>query len=340
MRMCNYAYFEVFYMRSALFLHDNENLMNRIKIMLHDDNAEYYFSSSIDEALSLLDSKEIAVVFMPYNFDVMNGNEMIEIVLDHNPKAQIIVLFKDSDLSSVVKSHNNYHLCQIISDDFFKIEDLPSMIETAFGVYNRDDEIKSFELDYRRKEDKYKKTLTDMTGLLNDRIIGYEFVRDTMTNSCKYLCDNLPQQINEKLSAFFDSVTEEYIKLFMINSGNLTEILTSIINDCNDSDIGRFFKSESDSNTYLNENIVFNTYLITRFVMIFYTKYRGKAEYSEQDTYYSLNYVFEALPSKEVSKKTDILIKILIRLLENNSDKVIFGTKERIIQFRIMYKKQ
>lgn len=327
-------------MRSALFLHDDVNLINRIKITIHDDNAQYYFAESIDDAISILDSKEIAVIFMPYNFDVLSGNEMIEIVLDHNPKAQIISLFKDSELIDVVRSHNVYHLCQIICEDFFKIEDLQSIIETAFNIYNREDDIKAFELTYRQKEDKYKKTILNMSSLLNDRAESFKLICNYFNDTLILLTGNLLKNEGNAVNNYFDNLLNEYINLFLMTDCCNTDYYKSIIDNCNDAAKNRHLMFDSGITSISDDNTCkFIIYAITRYFNDFEYKYRGKLELSEQDLNYSLNIIFEAYPNNMNKSLHDNMLILLEHLFKTVSDKVLFAVKDKIVQYRIIFKK-
>lgn len=318
-------------MRSALFLHDDESLINRIKITVHDDNAEYYFSKTIDEAIEILDSHEIALFIMPYNFDVLSGNEMIEIVLDHNPKAQIIVLFKDKDLNEVVKSHNVYHLCQLICEDFFKIEDLSSVLDMGFKIYNREDDLKSFECNFRQKEDSYKKAFAKMSSLLNDRALSYAYIKDLLVETVKLS--------NSDPADYIESLLKEYIQLYLLKDYGFEEYFEMISESCSNPSENKYLKIENNCIGEINNNILFGIYTATRFIYDFYKKYRAKIELTEQNSNILLNIVFEAVPSADLSVSYDNLLVMLEHILAALSDKILYATKDKIVQYRLMYKK-
>lgn len=321
-------------MRSALFLHDDESLINRIKITVHDDNAQYFYAQSIDDLISILDSNEIAVVFMPYNFDVLSGNEMIEIVLDHNPKAQIISLFKDEELIDVVRSHNVYHLCQIICEDFFKIEDLQSLLETAFDIYNRDDKLKSFERTYREKEDKYKRTILSMSSLLNDRSESYKLICGFFRDTVEFINDNTI------INSYFDNLLKEYIDFALIFNDKHDDYLNKINEICNDSTRNHYLKVETNNLKLDNEsNILFIIYILTRYFIDFDYQYKGKIEINEQDMYYSINMIFEVYPNMAVDLPRNEMLILIEHIFKNISEKVLFAVKDKIIQYRIICKK-
>lgn len=332
-------------MRSALFIHDDESLLNRIKITIHDDNAQYFFAQSIDDAIEIMDRNEIAVVFMPYNFDVLDGNEMIEIILDHNPKVQIITLFKDSDLQNIVKSHNNYHLCQIICEDFFKIEDLQSLIELGFKAYNKEEDVKAFELDYRKKEDKYKKTIVNMSSLLNDRTKSFDLIKDTLKATITLACDDFAEGDLSKINAYFDRIYDTYINLYLVKNSSIEDNLKSIY-DYNNPEQNHYLKVDFDNFEIIKaedietqNNVSFILFCITSFINDFYSKYKGKIELSDQGKYYSLNVVYDAIPNKDTNLPVDKIQTVLEHILSVFSDRVAYAIKDRIVQYKLMIKK-
>lgn len=318
-------------MRSALFLHDDESLINRITITVHDDNAEYYFAKTIDAAIDILDTHEVALFIMPYNFDVLSGNEMIEIVLDHNPKAQIIVLFKDKDLSDVVRSHNVYHLCQLICEDFFKVEDLPAVLDMGFRIYNREEDLKSFELNFRQKEDTYKKAFVKMSSLLNDRTLSYGYIKDLLTETVRFS--------NNDTADYIDNLFKEYIQLFLLKDYESEEYFRTLSENYSNSSECKYLKIENNCTQNISNNILFGIYTATSFIYDFYKKYRAKIELNEQNGNILLNIVFEAEPVKVLSSNYDSLPVILEHILAILSDKILYATKDKIVQYRLMYKK-
>lgn len=333
-------------MRSALFIHDDDSLLNRIKITIHDNNAQFFYAQSIDSAIEIMDNDEIAVVFMPYGFDVLDGNEMIEIILDHNARVQIIVIFKECDLQNVVKSHNNYHLCQIICEDLFKIDDLQSLIELGFKAYNKEDDVKAFELDYRKKEDKYKKAIVNMSDLLNDRTRSFELIKNAVKSTIELSCNDFDEGTTSKIVEYFDVIFQKYISLFMIKNSDLFELLKEIDSFSNKPEENHYLRIIYDGFNIVKEevpdtllSISFILYSITRFFDDFYSKYKGKLELSNQEKYYSLNVVYEAIPNKNTGISLNKLQLVLEHLIGALSEKVAYGIKDRIVQYKIMIKK-
>ena len=332
-------------MRSALFIHNDVNLINRIKITVHDDNAVYFYAESMDEVISIMSDNEISVIVMPYNFDVLDGKEMIEIILDYNPKAQIIVLFDDSDLLNVVKAHNEYHLCQIICDDFFKIEDLQSFLEIGFRAYNKEEDIKAFELSYRQKEDKYKKTFSNISSILNERTDSFLMIRNVLKFTLSSVLSTANDSLKEALTIYVDNLLDRYIQLFLIDQTDYSKFVEIIESECIDNDSNRYFKLDKDILFKINDinrdaflKLLFVSYVITVFLKQFYSKYRAKIEISETDDYYSVNIVYEAIVKNEFNAEISCIVNLIDSILSVFSDKSVFGTKENISQFRLMYK--
>ena len=82
-------------MRSLLTLISDDSLLNRIKLMLHDNTIKYYFASSGEEAANIASANEIAAVILDYINPVMTGPEICEMILSYNPDTQFIMFFDE-----------------------------------------------------------------------------------------------------------------------------------------------------------------------------------------------------------------------------------------------------
>ncbi len=333
---------EAEFMRSALFISNDESLMNRIRIMVHDEAAQFYYANSIDDAVAVMEEKEIAVVFMPYGLDVLSGDEMLEIILDHNAKAQIILLFDDEDLLKVIRAHNTYHICKLISSSNVKLELLPEKLNAAFERYNKDDEIKEFEKDYRIKEDKYKNALTDISSLLNDRMNSYEKIRNFfLALSGMYLQTEFAKAESEAFRNYLDILMQEYISLFLVKETGTNEYLDEIIKHAHEAEKHRFLMISCEHLDTLGEQdrlqCLYVIRSISRFFGIFYDRYRGKIETQEADTGIILNIVYEGIIYPAYAEVIDKILPFNDALTRQFSSRAVSGTKDKILQYKLIY---
>lgn len=317
--------------------------MNRIRIMVHDEAAQFFYAGSIDEAVSVMDAQEIAVVFMPYGLDVLSGDEMLEIVLDHNPEAQIILLFDDSDLLKVVHAHNNYHLCRLIASSNMKLELLPEKINAAFDRYNKDEELKEFEKDYRSKEDKYKHALEEMSSLLNDRMESYETVRSLFLALMQQGIGRDDTECTEVILAYMGRILQEYVSLFLLQEADADFYLTKTLGECHNEEERRFLVIRSDVMKEMNadqqNNCLFVIRVISLYFSMFYDKYRGKIETEESDDGIVLNLLYECIPKKELKDLPGRILPFNEAFVKQYADRAAFGTKDRVLQYKLLYKK-
>ena len=331
-------------MRSALFITNDQNLMNRIQIMVHDEAAQFFYADSIDDAVSIMDAQEIAVVFTPYGLDVLSGDEMLEIILDHNPRAQIILLFDDEDLLKVVRAHNTYHLCRLISSSNMKLELLPEKIDAAFARYNKDDDLKDFEKNYRLKEDKYKHALHDMSALLNDRMESYSQARKLfMTLMHHAPGTGLNAEELEEVCNYMTRVLYEYVSLYLLQDADLEHYTQHILDECHNSEQRRYLMIQIDSLLQLDpadrRRCLFVIKVITLFFSVFYERYRGRVETEETENGMILNLVYECIAKPQFAELVSDILPFNESFVREFADRVAFGTKDRIVQYKLIYKK-
>ncbi len=339
--MPSWGIFEAGYMRSALFITNDENLMNRIKIMVHDEAAQFFYANTIDDAVLVMDEQEIAVVFMPYGLDVLSGDEMLEIILDHNPKAQIILLFDEEDLLDVIRAHNTYHICKLIASNNVKLELLPEKLDAAFERYNKDDEIKEFEKDYRVKEDKYKSALADISSLLNDRMNSYEKIRSFfLALSGMYLSEQFEADETESIKNYLDILMQEYISLFLIRETETDTYLEEIMEHAHESEEHRYLMINCDLKDLSDQDRLQCLYVIraiSRFFTVFYEKYRGKIETEGTDAGTVLNIVYEGIVSPAYAGMIEKILPFNEAMIKHFSKRAVAGKKDRILQYKLIY---
>lgn len=333
-------------MKSALILFEDENLLNRIKVTLHDDAASFYYVDSADEAVAILNETEIAVALIPYRYDVLDGDELIGMLLDNNPKLQIVLFFNEEDMDNVVKSHNTYHLCKLICTNNLMLEELNQILNEAFNAYNKEELIKKMEIDYRKKEDSFKKTLFASSSLLNDRMAGYDSIEKLFGICTGYLFDQIlaSDDENKVISHFFDELLDEYISLMLKREPELEKYYAIILEKCHNPSENRYFMIDIPSITEFDKvnhdiflQITFLIKAMSMFCFDFYKKFRGKAELSESKNSYILDIIFEGvslLKDSDTNLRMEAFLKKLSGLYAN---KVSCGKKERIIQYRLQF---
>ncbi len=331
-------------MRTALFITNDLSLQNRIQIMVHDEAAQFFYANTIDDAVEIMDAQEIAVVFMPYGLDVLSGDEMLEIVLDHNPRAQIILLFDDEDLLQVVRAHNNYHICRLISSSNVKLELLPEKINAAFERYNKDDELKEFERNYRLKEDKYKNTLEKMAELLNDRMESYSAIRSMFLLLVKMdIVTFLNEQEQTAVLDYLGRIISEYVSLFLLQETDEDLYVLRILGECHKTDAHRFLMIKADELKQLQDkerlNALFVIRIISLYFSAFYEKYRGKIETEETEDGIVLNIIYECIPGKDYGELPMKLLPFNEAFVKLYADRAAFGLKDRVMQYKMIYKK-
>lgn len=107
---------------SILFVDDEELLLSSYELLFSDD-FEVYLSKSAEEALTLLEKRNFALVVSDYDMGGMNGIEFLNIVRKNYPDTVRILLTGYSDINIVVEAVNESNIFRFLikNDDLKKV---------------------------------------------------------------------------------------------------------------------------------------------------------------------------------------------------------------------------
>lgn len=327
-------------MRSTLFLLKDEHLVKRIRITVHDESSENYYAGNIDEAIRIMEEHEIAVAVIPYGYDILNGNELIEMLLDHNAGLRVILIFEEDQLLAVVRTHNLFHLSKLICTNHLNIEDLPRLIEESYRIYNKESELKQIETDFRRRENKYKNTMNEISMLLNERMESYKEIRTSYRHFLLFLLTRRDDR--EQMSACIDAVLEQFIDVFLLREKELAETCDDILLKYNDPANERSLSLQLEDDASMDpENVqkmIFSLQTILQFLYEMYDKYRGSIELTS-GKFDSLNLLLEGIRKQETASVADETNDLILEILQRISDRCAYGAKDQIFQYKLIFEK-
>jgi len=295
--------------------------------------------------VEFMEHNEIAAVMISLSMPVMDGTELIELFLNKNKRLQIMLLFDEADTERVVQMHNNYHLCKIFCKNIFALDELPRHIEDALFSYNKDEELKKIELSYKEKEEKYKKTMFEMSTLLNDRMESYqEVIRHFMILS-RYLLENTytvdsSNYIGDILNSQ-KQILQNFVQIYLLRTPKQDGYFETAGVRSNHPEIKKYFKVFNEVRTVIDDEIFQNMAFLLGTIMTYFTyyysEYRGKAIVTKNEQFYLLNIVYEVKQSEKMKKAGLELFALNERIVSSYAFKAAYGSRDAVMQFKIYF---
>lgn len=337
-------------MRTVLFAIEDSSLLNRIKVMLHDETAQFFFAETGDEAVAFVEKNEIAAAMVSLSMPVIDGAELAAFLLDKNPRTQILMLFDAADTKRIVKLHNEYHLCRLLCRNSLAMDEIPKTIEEALFCYNKASELKKIELSYREKEEKYKKTMFEMSALLNDRMESYQEVIRLFAVYGKFLMKNKSPSLSDSfissVTSYMERLLQDFVQFFLLREPKRQEVIETVVRKYHNPEIGKYFKiiDEVPQTEALEEsafqNMAFLISMLTSYFHQFYSEYRGKIVVSETPKHYMINVLYDVRPLDELKLAGEFLSALNEKIISSYVSKAAYGSKDSIIQFKLYFLKE
>ncbi|MDO4189153.1 MAG: hypothetical protein Q4D29_09205, partial [Lachnospiraceae bacterium] len=269
-------------MRSLLTVVSDENLLNRIKLILTDNTIDYYYALDVDKASSIAENNEIATAIIEYESDVVSGDEICELLQAHNPDTQFIMIFNEANTINVLDVYNTLHLNKLMCKEYLVLEDLPSLIESCLHSYNRDEEIDLMDEQFKMMNEKFIQPMQEMSATLNERLSGYEYINRVFRKSLSFVLNYSDITVNT-IDNFVDRIVNDYIQIFMIKEPQIGPYFNRVSESFNDPEGRKYFKFICEEDSLPDEhkyNLLFVLDVITIYFDCFYKYYRGKVTVS------------------------------------------------------------
>ncbi len=333
-------------MRSMLFVLEDASMLSRIKILLRDKSITYFYASTGDEAVEIMEQHEIAAAMISLSMPVMDGNELLELFLSKNDRLQFMLLFDEQDTERIISIHNKYHPCKLFCKSLFDIDVLPQSIENALHLYNKEEELEEMEVSYHEKEERFKQTMFEMSAVLNDRMESYEEVIRHFCLCAGYLFDTESEESiadKETVCKFQSQVLEDFVQIHLLREIAQEEFFAAIEEKHNNPEIGKHFKIMNETIAAIPadiyHNIAFLLSVLSFFFNHFYSEYIGKVVISENDRQYILNVLYDVKQNEEMKEVCIDLKQLNEQLIFAYSAKAATGNKDGIIQYKIYFAK-
>ena len=118
-------------MKSVLFVDDQKEILDLLKMKLKNKSYNTYFADSCDGALALLKEREIHVVVTDLLMPGTNGIALLQELKTHYPGVVRIVLSGLSQVTSILSAINNGDIYRYITKPWKIDEQAESIINSA-----------------------------------------------------------------------------------------------------------------------------------------------------------------------------------------------------------------
>ena len=346
-------------MRSVLAVVNEENLMNRLKAVLKDNSIEYFFTSTIEEAMNIVESREISIAIIEYRMPVMTGEELAEDLILKNDRIEVMFVFDEEDTADVLNTYNHLHISKLLCKENLMLELLPQYIDDALFSYNREEELKRMDDVYRRVHDTYLKPVKEISDLLNDRVQGYQMIVRSFLCSIRCLFKDdvhagIPGlkeddgtddgNVRGAVITYIDRLLNDYIQVYMVNEPSYDAFIKTLMDRFNAPGEKKFFRVDNNVQTELEGEVMLNVLYTINAVLIcfdsFFRYYRGKMEISEKDNYYCLNILYEVRGDDALKDVGNTALHLNEELMHTFAYRSKYGRDGDFVQYRAYFIKQ
>ena len=260
---------------------------------------------------------------------------------------QILLLFREADTERTIQLHNKYHLCSVLCRDFLALDELPKHIEDALFAYNKNDELKKIEIAYREKEEKYKKTMFEMSALLNDRMESYQEIIKLFVIYENYVLrergNTLSESTRDSMISYQEQILQNFVQLYLLREPDQQSFFENIEEKYNRPGIKKYFKIINEvSGAFAKDTFHHISFLISALTFYFnqfYSEYRGKIVITQNEQFYLVNLVYDVKKLEELNHAGELLLALNEKLVSAYTAKAAYGSKDSVMQFKLYFAK-
>lgn len=330
-------------MLNVLIVFDNEALGRRLKSILESDEERTYvfYDNSLD-AVEYAKANPIDIAVISVDMPIMSGTEISEILYDSYPRCEFVFLFREESITDAVALFNYYDNCHILDSSVIIPDDVENVVSECITHYNHESEIKERNERYREKERAYKKTMLEMSGILNARVKCYSEVVRLFAEAGKLLFN---ESNDESLAGVLDFYTHEmnrYISLFLDRNADIESVFGELCDRCDDRDNNKYYMLSHEIEDVTDEVVLemaFLCRLLSDAFYIFMNGYRGKIIITSEQEYYKMDVLYDVRIGRPDVKAWGYVQRILDNVIDRFTAKYDSASKDGILQYRMYFEK-
>ena len=328
-------------MLKGLFVSEDKLLLDRIKTGFSDlPDYEYLYTSSCEEAVNMAKENDIAICCIDLGTSVLDGGELADIVSDENPDVRFIFVYEEKYTELAVEMFNVYDGSKIILMDNFSVEELKTIFVTEAKSYDAENHLKDDAKAYREREKAYKKSMDEMSNILNQRVMCYKSIIKMYSAGINMIMPHFTNDEANKVRAFIESRLNDYVEKFVVSEIDFDDFFASDIGKINNTEAQKHYMILGADDVPRDETGCLMCYaisFISHGFCDFMDKYRVKVEIKSGPKAYRVDYLMDTRLSglrREFLEEFSAVIGDICRVL---CDKCEMGFKDGIMQFRLYY---
>lgn len=253
---------------NVLFVDDEINILAAIRRGLIDEQYTCFYANSGEEAVKIMEQKEIHVIVTDMKMPKMDGLELLKYVKQNHPDIVKIVLSGYAQLPQIIATINHIDIFKFILKPWKLEEELKVAINEAIKAYNLKYESLKLKKELHKKNELYQSILKS-TGAKFD-IIKKDFENVKKINA---FMNNHIKEIVVKME------NSENHKKTLLNEINLIEELSrdffnTLPSEFTDFSIEKLYKEVNNYITNLKEEQNIQIQIVEGIDLNFYGNYR------------------------------------------------------------------
>jgi len=337
--------------RRILVAISDNNLLDRIKLVLGNKSSEFFYTQSIDDAKGILSANKFSLVIC----DLFNkkdfGEEFFDLIGTNKSETKTIMFFGKDNTKEALDYYNRYSIFRLLCTDYFTDSEFN---QCFYATSDNNEECVAVDKirDVKQLEERYLRPMREMSSILNERLIGYQCIVDVFRKSFDFAFKSSEITI-KTINGFVDKVINDYIRIYMIEDSDINVFFNKIEKMFNKPEEKKYFKflnetgniSEklfsmkafNESEAFLLKcNIIFSIDVLTTCFDNFYPHYRGKIVVNENDGSIEINTVYEVRRDHEIDSVYKYVMAVVNNILISNSKEVKNGVRDNVIQYKVV----
>lgn len=283
------------------------------------DECEVIGTTYPEEAMKLLDEKDISVLVSEFDISIMSAEELFTMIESSSPKTVLMLMTEVKDVEPILSMYDKAPFYELILKPINFPEDLLEPIYRAMGEYEKRCEAT---YDVKDHEISAKRYISDYDALKQEnqkRIKDYSFIYQIFSgmveaNIAEYAkCDGLTDGEVSHIKAYAQGLMEEYVRTFIFGDKTYKDYIERISylfdNKTSGSKIVIENHTDIENDDVKTKQFYFFAYLSAYLSKHMFPVYKVNITIDEKDD----TYVFRAANDLKASKMDEKLLYI-----ENN----------------------
>lgn len=328
-------------MVNVLFVLSDELKIERFKTVFKSD-ARYSFTffSTSSAAVDYISETAVDIAVISIGLNVVSGAELAQMLFDNSTKCIFVFEYRPDELSDALWLFNMYDHSRLIECSQAETENIRDILEDCTQLITREERHKTQNELFREKEKAYKRSMAEMSSILNSRISCYTGVIDMVINSSELLFDSDDDFSEVRL--FFKNQFASYVQLFLDRRIDFDAYIEGLKDRLNIPEAYKFFQLNNNVE-FAEDELFYNmTFLITLICTSFenyMNGYRGKVDISESERALRVDIIYEVRAGESQMRKWRHTRRIIDETLPVFCERFETAAKNGIVQYRLHFKK-